>query len=856
MRAGYIALAFSGAAGLFFELGWLRRLFAALGASDLAYAVAIISFFVGTAAGAVLAYHFKRRLNALAGLRGFALLEIGAFTSAALLIALWPLFDTWLIRLTLFDGRVANLLGRAAIATALVSLPTLMLGASLPVAIAKLKNASLAYAWYTLGGAAALALGGYVLMPALGVGAVLNAGVLCSSLAALVGWVAAARPPSGQPDRAVADSNGYKIWYALAFGAGFSTLVCEIRLYRLSRLIAEGTHYLQVAVLFVFVVCGGIGALFSARLMRRRRHVAYGQWATAAALAFCACMLRWAPLLISWFSGGSRAALTDQFGTFFTILIVFSPLCLMLGVAGTAASLTFVNASDAHARTARRMRVIMMSTLGALSGATVAILAPSLRIAGYLLPTICLMHLVFAAALWRGKLSMWVFSVRGIRLRQAMIGAVSICLLLPTMYWPLAYLSFSWRAPRLALSAPKVFDDATLFVEEGFFHVVSLVDTSVVKAAAAKKRTTTLDTTTLDTTTLDTTTLDTTTLDTTTLDTTTLDTTTLDTTTLDTTTLDTTTLDTTTLDTTTLDTAALDTAERSFRLLSDGVPESGAGGTPPHMGIEMIALGGLPAYFSRRRERAFVLGWGAGHCARVLRAAGYAAVDVAEIEPAVVAASDTLYAQLPARNPRHDPQVKIKFEGGREWLARTETHYDAIVSQPSHPWLAGGSMLYAHGYFELVRSKLTKGGVFVLWINLFRNSVEAITKIVATLARTLPYQIGVAADDDSLVVLSSLTPLEPRRRIGAASWRVLSTPFALTTYHDMAQHQLFARSPEHSNEADDPPFPLDYDSLWLETHQTRLGDAASVSRRSLRRAFSTDSDPMPINLGTGDNGKK
>ena len=55
-------------------------------------------------------------------------------------------------------------------------------------------------------------------------------------------------------------------------------------------------------------------------------------------------------------------------------------------------------------------------------------------------------------------------------------------------------------------------------------------------------------------------------------------------------------------------------------------------------------------------------------------------------------------------------------EGGGA-LRLTNHRYDAIVSQPSHPWTAGASHLYTREFMQLAHEHLTDDGVFVQWMN-------------------------------------------------------------------------------------------------------------------------------------------
>ena len=63
-------------------------------------------------------------------------------------------------------------------------------------------------------------------------------------------------------------------------------------------------------------------------------------------------------------------------------------------------------------------------------------------------------------------------------------------------------------------------------------------------------------------------------------------------------------------------------------------------------------------------------------------------VDVVELEPEVIAANRRL-AGLRDVDPLKDPRFNIVINDARNALRLTGQTYDAIVSQPSHPWTAG-----------------------------------------------------------------------------------------------------------------------------------------------------------------------
>ena len=75
-------------------------------------------------------------------------------------------------------------------------------------------------------------------------------------------------------------------------------------------------------------------------------------------------------------------------------------------------------------------------------------------------------------------------------------------------------------------------------------------------------------------------------------------------------------------------------------------------------------------------------------------------VDVIELEPKVIEANAATrkYRKF---DPLSDPRVNVITNDARGALSLTDKRYDAIVSQPSHPWTAGASHLYTREFMQL-----------------------------------------------------------------------------------------------------------------------------------------------------------
>jgi spermidine synthase len=218
----------------------------------------------------------------------------------------------------------------------------------------------------------------------------------------------------------------------------------------------------------------------------------------------------------------------------------------------------------------------------------------------------------------------------------------------------------------------------------------------------------------------------------------------------------------------------------SLGLYNDGRPESGFAAGDPGFGPELILLGGLPGVLAGSRRQAMVVGLGAGHTAAMALAAGFERVRVVELEEGVVAASRLLYDARGRAFPLDDPRAELVVDDARNQLHLTSARsLDAVISQPSHPWLAGSSALYTREFFQEVDRALTEDGVFGLWVNLFRMDIEHLRSVLATLVGVFPHVRAFLTESSSLVLMASRSP---RPLTLAQQERLLATDAALPSF--------------------------------------------------------------------------
>jgi len=154
-------------------------------------------------------------------------------------------------------------------------------------------------------------------------------------------------------------------------------------------------------------------------------------------------------------------------------------------------------------------------------------------------------------------------------------------------------------------------------------------------------------------------------------------------------------------------------------------------------------LGHLPmAMKPDARVAVAVVGLGLGTTYRAVRTHRPARLDVIEIEGAVAEAVATLGIE-PAR---------LHVGDARQVLAPLGP-FDAITSDPIHPWVRGGGDLYTREYFETCRRALAPGGVVCQWLPLYQMSLADVRAVARTFSEVFVTEAYFAGTD--LVLLGA-----------------------------------------------------------------------------------------------------
>lgn len=199
------------------------------------------------------------------------------------------------------------------------------------------------------------------------------------------------------------------------------------------------------------------------------------------------------------------------------------------------------------------------------------------------------------------------------------------------------------------------------------------------------------------------------------------------------------------------------------RFFSNGLPESTM--MPRGSGMQYLNngywLSSLPPLVRPSCKSMMIIGLGGGVAAEDVPPS-VETIDVLELEPSIVDANRSV-AKRRERDPLSDPRINVVLNDARNALALTDKAYDAIVSQPSHPWTAGASHLYTRQFNELVRGHLNPGGIFLQWMSVEFVDTDLVRSMGATLLEVFPHARLYQPFAGTLLFVASDKPIEPEK---------------------------------------------------------------------------------------------
>jgi spermidine synthase len=174
-----------------------------------------------------------------------------------------------------------------------------------------------------------------------------------------------------------------------------------------------------------------------------------------------------------------------------------------------------------------------------------------------------------------------------------------------------------------------------------------------------------------------------------------------------------------------------------------------------------VMLGQLPLLLAPRLKNALVVGYATGITAGAMLQSPLESVECLELEPATV--NGSRFFEHVNNHPLSDPRLHLIIDDARTYLRVTNTRYDMIVSEPSHPWVPGVANLFTREFFQLGRNHLNEEGIFVQWLQIYQLSTDSLRSVLATFQETFPhvlvFRVEGAGKGKDLLLVGSNTPL-------------------------------------------------------------------------------------------------
>lgn len=228
------------------------------------------------------------------------------------------------------------------------------------------------------------------------------------------------------------------------------------------------------------------------------------------------------------------------------------------------------------------------------------------------------------------------------------------------------------------------------------------------------------------------------------------------------------------------DTRVIRPVAAGYRLLAvDGVDVAG---TSPDLRTTQRMQAHVPLLLHGAPRRVLQVGFGSGETARETLLHDLAGLEVAELNPDVVAQSVRWFPGLQPKG------FRVTYGDARIVVRSRRQRYDAILNDSTYPGLAGSSQLYSADHFRSCRDHLEEGGVVSTWLPVDLPP-ETFRMVLASFAAVFPeasFWLPANCWNKHGVLVGSLAPQGPLvERLRRREWaQAVRTSLAELGYDD------------------------------------------------------------------------
>ena len=191
----------------------------------------------------------------------------------------------------------------------------------------------------------------------------------------------------------------------------------------------------------------------------------------------------------------------------------------------------------------------------------------------------------------------------------------------------------------------------------------------------------------------------------------------------------------------------------------------------------MIMAGLMPLIAHPSPKDIALIGWGSGLSTHtVLGSSIPHNVETIEIEQVMYDAA-RMFGQRVER-AYNDPRSHVRIDDARTFFSTGGRQYDAIISEPSNPWVSGVANLFTIEFYQFLKKHLKENGVLVQWLQTYEISDPLAATMLSALVSEFPNAEIYAINNSDLLILAPKTELV--RPFQDAPWReeILATELA------------------------------------------------------------------------------
>jgi len=131
-------------------------------------------------------------------------------------------------------------------------------------------------------------------------------------------------------------------------------------------------------------------------------------------------------------------------------------------------------------------------------------------------------------------------------------------------------------------------------------------------------------------------------------------------------------------------------------------------------------------------------------------------LDSIEIEPAMVEGA----RMFMSRNnlAYDDPRSSIHYDDAKTYFAAQQKKYDAIISEPSNPWVIGVGNLFTLEFYHHIKRYLKDDGVLVQWLQLYEISLPTLLTALNALNEAFGNFDLYATNSGDILIVATTDP--------------------------------------------------------------------------------------------------